>query len=680
MANPLSERGFTDRDYSALVGTLVGEAAVKGGIQDYQAIADVVANRVADPAFSKQYGPSIAAQTMNAKEFSAWSANEKNANYNARAGFAASLNPKVASSLPAAVQERISLAQQAVDDVFNTGKARGITQGATFYDNPEVTAKLGTGGFHNRLDSKYGSVVIGDHRFTGPTFDPTRPFDPITYNGMLGIPDAAEIDLSGVAFNDNRLDDNSTQIDPVPSGSVDYMGTLADPRAPSIDMGNYGEAPFGIGSIGPAGWADMAGMTPEWSPAAMDMGTFNDIQNAGAFGMSGIDPLGPSLDGYSREAMPGQAYGSGALGFAAPSGMTAGDYISQQAQNIAGVETTPYGSVAPTEASFLSSSATYSPGGIGAPPSGYTSFDASPFGFGQPTQDIQVADIPGLGAAPAAFSPSVTNDAVRQNTTAVTPSATPSTAEFVGPMPSVPATPAPVENPFDMQAMYAGDMEDKLGTQRGPFATTQAVPQVAKNVAAPSVTNKPAVPQVAPQLPALGAPVAINAAPLSSSFEAANPYGGFGSPTDAMNAIGSGQASLPEGYNSAWGKTAFGDSVYAGAAYNDLMDTVAPGARKGIVEGLLGDMGIKAPSFGSLNIGNLLGGLFGGGVDMSPVGESSYGGYTTGGFDASNLGAQMDAFMGGYDFGGGGGGSGGWGGNGGFGQGEVNNDAPQGIL
>lgn len=295
MPNPLSDRGVTDRDYAAMVGTLVGEAAVKGTLQDYQAIADVIANRLNDKNFVSQYGKSIAAQTMNPKEFSTWSPKEVNAYQNAKAGFMASLNPAVANQMPAAMRERVNLAQQAVNDVMVSGKARGVAQGATFYDNPAVTAKLGTGGFHNRLEDQYGSTMIGAHRFSGPDFT-DQPFDPVTYNGQLAAPAAAIPDT----FTDIGL----------PAGQVDFMGELPDPAlsAPPIgqvDFAGYLDAPQQPAQAGFSMTGDQfngvfdAGFPAQAAAAPMDMGTFNDIQAAG-FG----ETFGPSLNemGQPQEA------------------------------------------------------------------------------------------------------------------------------------------------------------------------------------------------------------------------------------------------------------------------------------------------------------------------------------------------------------------------------------------
>src|SRR5688572_26059548 len=105
MTNPLSQLGWSNRDYQAAIGTLMGEALFEGPV-GMAVVADVIANRMADGRppdnFAARYGMSFADQALakNAKgqfEFSTWSPKQANAYAIARAGFDAALNPKHAA-------------------------------------------------------------------------------------------------------------------------------------------------------------------------------------------------------------------------------------------------------------------------------------------------------------------------------------------------------------------------------------------------------------------------------------------------------------------------------------------------------------------------------------------------------------------------------------------------------
>jgi hypothetical protein len=177
-------------------------------------------------------------------EFSTWSKGEKNAYQNALAGFAGALNPTRAAAFSPAIQSRIEQAKQAVEDVFSNGRARGIAQGATFYDNNEVTAQKGTGGFHDSLDRKYGSVQIGDHRFTGPDVRPNQPFDPL----QLGMqPPDLPADLYGFDQQPASAGFSLPEKETIQDVSLDF---------PAFNPVDYGIAPFSA-----KGWGQSAGLS-----------------------------------------------------------------------------------------------------------------------------------------------------------------------------------------------------------------------------------------------------------------------------------------------------------------------------------------------------------------------------------------------------------------------------------
>jgi hypothetical protein len=167
--NPLAGLGWSTPDFRNTIGTIVGEVAAKSkNIIDYQAIADVIANRMADRQFTSQYGRSATAQTRAKSQFSTWNPGKQTAaaRRNAVGGFLMALNPEYERKLPN-LAERTKMARQAVEDVFATGVGRGVAKGATSYHQPETTAKNRTDGWHNDLARRYGETQINDHTFTG---------------------------------------------------------------------------------------------------------------------------------------------------------------------------------------------------------------------------------------------------------------------------------------------------------------------------------------------------------------------------------------------------------------------------------------------------------------------------------------------------------------------------------
>lgn len=132
---------------------------------------------------------------------------------------------------------------------------------------------------------------------------------------------------------------------------------------------------------------------------------------------------------------------------------------------------------------------------------------------------------------------------------------------------------------------------------KGP---TAPAPTVAA-VAAPRPSAAPAARPAAPK-PAPAPAPKVDVKPLSQSSLAENvktgtgAYAGYATAMDAMDAIGAGKAAMPGGV-SAWdAKTAFSDSVYAGPAYNAVMDAVVKEGnypeRKDIDKGFYGELGL----------------------------------------------------------------------------------------
>lgn len=150
----------------------------------------------------------------------------------------------------------------------------------------------------------------------------------------------------------------------------------------------------------------------------------------------------------------------------------------------------------------------------------------------------------------------------------------------------------------------------------GQPATATSSP--AKQAARPTPPEKPVAP-TPPTAPAAPKATAAPASRLSNvsvedemggySKAATNqgPYTGFANATEAMSAIGAGQAPAPTGVSAYDARTAFGDSVYAGSSYNAVMDAVANQggfvARKGIGEGFMDDVGIPKEYQGTITDG-----------------------------------------------------------------------------
>lgn len=194
---------------------------------------------------------------------------------------------------------------------------------------------------------------------------------------------------------------------------------------------------------------------------------------------------------------------------------------------------------------------------------------------------------------------------------------------------------------FDMQGAYAADLEDKFGPRGLPapsvspitdlpalpvtsVAPVRQAPSVAPVQRAPSpVQQAPVRIERAPTLPTATLPQTSLPQSAPTHPERPSGYHGFGNIGSAMGAIGAGMASMPEGYNSAWGQTAFADSPYAGAAYNDLMDAVGKQGGFAPRQDVIGSMP------GSVK-GAALGGLFGGPMGM--IGGAALGGLKDAGF------------------------------------------------
>lgn len=542
MPNPLSNRGVSDRDYAAAVGTLVGEVAANGGLVDFQAIADVIANRIEDSRYVGQYGPTIAGQVLNPKEFSTWSPREKNAYQGAMAGFAATLNPSRAASLSPAIRDRVEKAQQAINDVMVTGVARGITQGATAYHNPDVTAKLGTDAWHNKLENQYGAVQIGAHSFTGHGFRPDDTFDPVTYNGQLGVPPSAV-----PSFHDTVIPD--TPVSPVPSGWVEASAIPDITPATQVGFSLMDLENFSPVDAAPVDFSGVRqGLTESQALANLGLGNQRPSQNvevrSSPFGLSldeqvaaYEDRVGP-LDQTAR-TLDSQL---GALGIALDADSITTDFTPDPAPGSFGIwggsgafndafqggfpdptftrdfdapeEIDPLGPIGMGEAFGIMPDRSYadiSAGMYGAPAMSRDTFNAiQDAGFPEaPKQGFSAGfDSGPYGVTPDFSAPSLeARNAVDrfEGAMAVRNASTPSNediaaslmAEFspqVAQTPQAPISPSPVSTPSPSFAAPSAPIGDFVAPE-----TTVAAPRAAPQAAsAPSLPSAPSVPSATP--------------------------------------------------------------------------------------------------------------------------------------------------------------------------------------
>ncbi|MFO1149073.1 MAG: cell wall hydrolase [Alsobacter sp.] len=286
MANPLSAYGISDRDYGAAIGTMVGEAG-REGVKGMAAVADVLANRVANQKYAG-YGDSVADQAKagGGSQFNAWNSSNPRtigAYLQAARAEAAATNPAAMAALPAAERKQLEQAAEAAFGVWGSGELRGVTKGATRYANKDVTDQWGTSAAQDKLEGQYGRLQIGNHTFTGPGFDPTAPFDLSSgiaknwtaYQGSFNSP----VERAAMANSMNRLRDTfregmdfgapvwdgtsnpaptlAAQLSPVFSSALPDIAPDFSPIAPQVEL------PSAIRSSFPSIASDTTGFGPD---------------------------------------------------------------------------------------------------------------------------------------------------------------------------------------------------------------------------------------------------------------------------------------------------------------------------------------------------------------------------------------------------------------------------------
>lgn len=173
------------------------------------------------------------------------------------------------------------------------GKDRysGVVNGLTVADQIAAIGKSGYATDRNYA-SKLSSVV--------DRIQDNKAFQDRVVNDVAAL-DPAEPDFTGVPFGEDRFDDFSTQIDPVPTGTVDFLGAVDDPFIAA-----------------PTGYVDQLGPLPDLTPYA-DINPISydqpigppDILGFGPFNDFSTDPL---QAGFSLPAPAAPSFDDVALG------------------------------------------------------------------------------------------------------------------------------------------------------------------------------------------------------------------------------------------------------------------------------------------------------------------------------------------------------------------------------
>lgn len=283
MTNPLSDRGWSDKDYARAVGTLMGEAwggakNPASSLEDYELLADVIANRK-ESSHPSYRGKSIDKLLRSPQEFSTWSKGQKNARAMATKGMAAVLG-KREDKLTGVAKQKHDLAVKALDNVFGNQSRRGVAKGADRYNNP----KAGPSSFHDKPAREFGSVTAGMHRATGPNFDKNAGPAPYSQYGEFGTPREAIPPEARAPYSPSGLNIGPDFTSP-PSQA---RGAVTDPygfsnintaaEAAPGSFAGYGPGAFGIEAPAPDYSDITAGMYEQpAAPAPMSNEDFNAI-------------------------------------------------------------------------------------------------------------------------------------------------------------------------------------------------------------------------------------------------------------------------------------------------------------------------------------------------------------------------------------------------------------------
>jgi hypothetical protein len=517
-------------------------------------------------------------------------------------GFAAALNPTRASLRDPVLAQKVEYAKQAAIDVIGKATHRGITQGATYYNNPNVAHQ----GFHNGLARDYGSLNIGEHRFTGPEFNQFGTFDPLTANGNIfgnvGMPMTA--DFTG-AYPDRSMGSfygaqpswgvtDMPGMDPNPpsysaadlgafNGSVSDPYSFGDPNQRS-GMG-LGVTGYGIGELGTSAMPGMGQY--DNLPGTFDQGPFDFGQTVnGAFGTP------PNTnDVFSGQPMGGPQSFSQNYGGLSPNGFTGGAFQPD-------VSPTAFGANFPGFSGY----------GLAAPQSQQAA--AVPKEMGDISEEYN---------APAQTTRGITG--YNTTTTQVHNPAYDAWAQSYGTKPNA------------LQDAWLGAMQDKIGVQRGPF--TSLPPNAVPKAPSKTITQTKSVPvygQIPQSVRKSSIPqIAHPATTLGLGWGGDDGYGGFMSGNTAVAQMGN---------FGNYGLKGFDGTFGTGISLNGMPVAASPFG--GFFNGLDGGWSMGGFGMGAANVGSgwgnsgAQGGL--GGAGGFSGGDAGYGSDARSGRDGADQG------------------------------------------
>jgi hypothetical protein len=370
----------SQRDIAAAVGTVAGEA-LNEPFEGQAAVVDVLANRVtyardgygvitepglAGVARAGRYGP---AGRAGMREFDAWSERTNARAYaTARMFEQAILDPAARAALSPGNKAKLEQIERATHGVLVDGSLRGITKGATFYNNPGITRTA----MNSHMDAlrPTGSFRIGGHVFGGKNYDPNAKFDTAAAkaNAHAGWASTGVYDTAGEKSRDQRameasrtdmLRDDAAVTAPFWDGSS--MATTTAPGLSPIGF-NRSADPYDFGQSTPAnavmGPVDFSGGLESGNigytapaPASASFGSpladraapTETYTTGGSFGMDAA-PTAPAADfsmgmdaaNIGAPSAAGSSFGSGLADRVAPGGtpgFTAVDALGSPAQS-----------------------------------------------------------------------------------------------------------------------------------------------------------------------------------------------------------------------------------------------------------------------------------------------------------------------------------------------------------
>src|SRR5215203_4078114 len=203
MAEVTSLNELSRNDVLAAISALAGEMDPQATQRDVDMILDSMANRAMEG--KSLHGVLTERGQYDAMRGTMGNRDRGNAKTNGGQVVAREALRSMLTGRPnTALDGRIGLALQALDNVYGTGVSRGIAQGATSYRNPDVAKSS----WHARQERTFGSLEdeTGSHRFTGPGFWDRQVYDPISLHGQLTPPQTpapVEIDNYNVPIPDN---------------------------------------------------------------------------------------------------------------------------------------------------------------------------------------------------------------------------------------------------------------------------------------------------------------------------------------------------------------------------------------------------------------------------------------------------------------------------------------------